>query len=220
MRISGTVEVGDVRLMIDIDAPDHERVICVTNVSPQCLVIPRDRWLLDHTDLSASALAELNQANVRTLGDAVDESWQVRLPKNLVHLSDEVQNAVDRLRSLALTFDQESAEEVHSGLHAFPVSENPERRHAPTAEQPPLTLTLSRALVGPKPREEIKPESDLASLGLAAPLIKVLGKIPVVSVGQLISRGRRQTMMTVGVKASDLSIIEQKLNNNGFQWPT
>lgn len=220
MWIRGVVQVDDVRLMIDIDVPDGEREVYVTNVSHRCLVIPQERWPLDLLDLDDATLRALTGAGLKTVGDVVDcasPQWAVRLSGELEPLTSVVQGALDRLRAMALIFGNTENDGDNEPREPFPIAGQPRHRLPPVVE---VSSEASSDASGEKPEQKIPLEANLTTIGVPGKVAKKLAESGAATIGQLLERGRRKLVMTQGVKATDVELIEQKLRANGFVWPT
>ncbi len=77
MKIKGMLEVSGVNLNVNIEAPDQSREIYVTNVSPQCLIIPRERFDVGYLGLSYPVLEELGRKKIDNLAQLLPIGWEL-----------------------------------------------------------------------------------------------------------------------------------------------
>lgn len=197
MRIAGLIQVEDVTLHVDIDVPDGEQEVFVTNISSRCLVIPKERWPLEFLELGGETLAVLHSNGLRTIGDVTDIGWTVQLSATLSPLEEEVQRALDHLRNtVALSFSPEDGKN----------SAAPAVDEVPAKEPFPI-------------RVDITPESSLSDIGLGAEILRILlAKRNVRTVGQLRALGKHKLMFTAGVSAGDVIAVDGALRNHGVGW--
>lgn len=205
MRIRGVIHVNDVRLVADIDAPDDVRDVYVTNVSPDYIIIPRDRWLLAHLSLPEDVLAAFTAVGIRFLGEVVDAQWTVTLPASLAVHFPVVVGAVSDLRGRAITFDV--GQEGPSNRDPIPI---PTEAVAKDRAVLPLLQSLGNPL-----------DLGLAEAGFPDKLAGVLRtQRAVTSVRLLIAAGKRRVTMTQGVNNTDIEVIERRLEQLGLGWDT
>lgn len=201
MRIKGAIEIEGIRLVVDIEAPDNEREVFVTNISPSFLVIPRARWPVEFLELDSEVIEAARTAGIQRLSDLVDEQWQLRLPDDLIQHHAVIQEAVKRLRGIALTFEPVAPEPVlREGREPFPI---------PTAEEiKPERKSVTRS-----------PDSPLNSIGVPEKLLKTLEKQRgVTTIRDLLELGRRKLVMTTGITVNDVEMLEGKLADAGYDW--
>lgn len=108
MRIQGTLEVEGVKLHVNIDAPDNHQEIFVTNVHPNCVVIPRERWKIEYLGFSSLLVDTLHAQGVHFLHHLVDERWEARMDGFTLTEAEmeEIERALETFFSIALVFDQ------------------------------------------------------------------------------------------------------------------
>ncbi len=215
MMIKGVFEVDGVRILVDVDIPAGQREVYVTNVSAQCLVIPRERWRLDLLDLNAATLGALTSAGMKTLDDLVSDNWELKLPDELLEFKEAVERAVIRLRSVALTFDPLS-ENVEQQRSPFPIPAEQQRRLPPVV---PQGQREDQVVVASKSRQQIPLSSSLTTIGVSGKIAKTLSERGAATIGQLLERGRSKLVMTPGLKSTDVNLVERKLLEHGFSWP-
>jgi len=200
MRIVGQIQVEDVVLTVDIDVPDGEKEVFVTNISARCLVIPKERWPLGFLELGGDTLTVLRDAGLTTIGDVTGMGWQVELPASLAQLEPEVQGALDLLRcTVALTFSPEEKKKTGDDVRVpFPIGAAP-----------------SSLKDGPV----VTPDSFLADIGLLPELVTCLKvKRGVHRVAELIALGKHKLMFTAGISAGDVVAVENALRTHGMAW--
>ncbi|MBI5728252.1 MAG: hypothetical protein HY984_00685 [Candidatus Magasanikbacteria bacterium] len=201
MHIQGEMTIEGVRLVVDIEAPDDDREIFVTNLGPSFITIPKQRWPLEYLDLADETREALRQAGVRTLADVIDRSWQLSLPQGLDGYHDEVWSALESLRSIALTFEALPDDVAEPGLEPFPIGEEIAKVKAP-----PSRLSL---------------DTQLASIGVPQSIcIKLQKARNTTSIRELLRLGRRKLVMTAGIVVSDVDTIDQKFKGAGVWWNT
>jgi hypothetical protein len=205
MIIKGVVEVEGVRLVINVEAPDDEREIHVTNIHPSFLVVSKERWPIEFLDLNPEVYTALKTAGIITLGDITDADWEVRLPKAMERYYSDVVSAVGEVRGLAVVFEQAPYQPQLERLEALPIS-SPEAAPAPEVPRSSsFTLDTEPAQVG-------IPENTLKKLRKAGREVGTLGA--------MIKLGRRKMIMTTGVKDGDIQAVEAGLRRAGFDWST
>ena len=205
MRIQGVIRVNDVRLIADIDAPDDARDVYITNVSPDYIIIPRERWPLTHLSLSEEVLAAFTAAGLSFLGEIVDAQWTVTLPESLAAHFPVVVEAVGKLRGRAITFDGDEGPSSQRTQIPIPMDALVQDRAVlPLLHtiKDPTTLSLSEAGFPPKLVGLLKTHRQITT------------------VRSLIEAGKRRVTMTTGVNNADVELIGRRLEQLGLSWDT
>jgi len=204
MRVKGRIEVEGVTLVVDIEAPDDQQEVFVTNIDPSVLTIPKGRWSLDFLGLPEKVVGKLQGCGLRTLGDITDEHWQVQLPSDLTDHLEVVTEAVVRLREIALTFEpsEEDAITSNKGKHPFPLPEEDGQEEP----EEPTTKTVSGT-------------DSLISIGVPAETVNILAQERgITTIQDLIQLGRRKVVMTTGININNVKTLDEKLAEAGFSW--
>jgi hypothetical protein len=126
MKMQGTLEVDGVRLTVDIEAPDDATDLYVTNVHPNCLVIPKERWRIEHMGLSDDATTYLHHRGIHFLGQLVNGGFKLVLTSLDDSVANEVHHSLERIRDMALLFETEQA-----------------ANHTPPVDSPELDVDIS-----------------------------------------------------------------------------
>ena len=208
MKIQGTVTVEGISLRVDIEAPDDTKELYVTNVHPNCLVIPRERWRVEFLGLPAEIVAALHAHNIFTLGELVDNHWNPRVLGLNETIDAKIEEAVAAFRKIALVFER---------------SENGDGR-GPTPREKralPLHATIAELLVA---KEEDKRSSlfqnDIAFLGLLKPQEDALRKTKGVrTLGDVEKLGHARLMMTEHMDQKGMAKIEAVFRKAGLSLP-
>lgn len=200
MRIKGEIEIEGVKLCIDIEAPDDDRVIFVTNLTPSFLVVPKQRWPVEFLELRPETIEGLRDAGVDTLGDLVDDSWQLTLLPGLEQHHQEIRGAIAQLREIAMTFEDHPEPDALPASETFPLPE--EETRAPASD----SLSLG---------------TQLASIGVPERIcVQLLRTRNIGSIRELLQLGRRKLVMTAGIKLDDVQTIERRMADAGVDWKT
>lgn len=200
MRIKGEIEIEGVKLYVDIEAPDGDRVIFVTNLTSSFLVVPKQRWPVEFLELRPETIEGLREAGVDTLGDLVDDSWQLTIPEGLKQHQQEIGHAVAQLREIAMTFEEHPEPDALLASETFPLPEEESR----------ALTTVSLSL-----------NTQLASIGVPERICAQLLKTRNIgSIRELLQLGRRKLVMTDGIKLDDVQTIERRMVDAGVDWKT
>lgn len=206
MRISGVVVIEGVQLVVNVDAPDDEREIYVTNLHPSFVVVPRERWPVEYLNLSAEVVADLKGAGIHTLWDFTNGAWEVRLPSTVGQHFDAVTNAIGQVRQLAITFEipTESSREMQK-REAVPIGQVVTQQEAVVHR--PVSGTLG---------------SSLISIGVPDAVVSKLRRArgEVETIRDLLTLGRRKLVMTTGISAQEVTEVEERIRGAGFDWNT
>lgn len=198
MNIKGVMEVEGVRLFIAIDAPDESRDIYVTNVHPNCVVIPKERWPVEYLGLSQYALRDLAEHNVTHLDQLVDGQWQLSRKGLNKNTDDEIIASLDGLRRIALLFEQLTPGEIARELVGYPVRSSSVSDIFIADDQD----EVDRASVSPDtPLQEIEE--------LPAKLRDILHAAHGVStIADVLKLGLTRVIMTPNVDANDVNLMK------------
>ncbi len=193
MKIQGVIQVEGVELHVDIEAPDDQKELYVTNVHPDCLVIPKERWKVEFLGLPVDALIELQMRGVTTLGQLVDETWNIGASGLSEGTKRKVQEALTTFRQIALVF------------------ERPKQYDAPAAK-------IRQPGVGPTNNKNV--ELSLSEVGLLKNQEEALRSTrKVATYGDLIALGRGRLMMTNQMDERAVAKIETALRSVGLELP-
>ena len=206
MRIKGVVEVEGVRLHVDIQAPDTKEDVYVTNVHPNCLVVPKERWYVEFLGLSQSAQDELGRENIRHLGQLTDGEWKLSRNGLTEGTTKELTEALARLRSAALLFEQTPVEQIVRELVGFPIPDVAEE----AAEVSAATPEAEGALPLDTPLKEV-PKVAPVMLDLLPFVHKAR------TIADVLRLGTGRIIMTPGITAKDVSRLVEVFAEAGHQ---
>ncbi|MBI2636699.1 MAG: hypothetical protein HYW81_00700 [Parcubacteria group bacterium] len=209
MRIKGVVEVEGVRLHVDIQAPDEREDVYVTNLHPNCLVVPKERWYVEFLGLSQSAQVELAAENIRHLGQLTDGEWKLSRNGLTEATTSELNAALQHLREMALLFEQTPLEQIVRELVGFPIPEVAEE-DAEAGE----TGTAASEAGGALPLD-----TPLKEVPKLAPVI--LDLLPFVhkarTIADVLKLGTGRIIMTPGITAKDVTRLVEVLAEAGHK---
>lgn len=208
MKIQGILTIEGISLHVEIDAPDDARELYVTNVHPNCLVIPKERWKIEFLGLPTEIVATLHERNVFTLGELVDGHWDPRFVGLDEATEARIKEALTAFRKIALVFERMEFEGAE--VHATEV-----RRGRP------LRTTLAEAFVTKEEEKKDSPlHKDISSVGLLKPQEDALRKTKGVrTLGDLAKLGRARLLMTNQMDERGVGKIEATLRKGGFFLP-
>lgn len=196
MKIQGVLSVEGVRLHVDVEAADDEQDLYVTNVHPNCLVVPKERWRIEFLGLPPAALLELKRRQIFTLGQLVDESWNLGVDGFSTELATCITEALGEFRKIALVFERQAS---YRPLQALPITES---------EQAGTDIAVSQADAQ---------RTDIAELGLPRAQERVLRKTRnVQTYGDLVALGRNRLLMTSQITSKTVQRIEETLRGVGL----
>lgn len=199
MKIEGVVTVEGVELHVNIEAPDDERELWVTNIHPSCLVIPRERWRVEYLGLPLEVLKECKNQGIASLDDLLSEQWKVDLKKVQKKLSvsaiAHIEQATHNFLEIALVFDmprQYPEVNVQDVIHQNGKQDNSQKN----------TGTL---------------DASIEVLELPVMLRKTLERhLKVKTIRELVALDRDQLIMTPDVDEKSIRRIEAALNARGL----
>lgn len=206
MRVTGSIDVDGVKLVVDVDVPDGMTQVFVTNISPDCLVIPKSRWPITLLELGSMSVQVLQQAGLMTLENITDEQWNVRLPESLQPLVEEVTKAVQRLRAVALTFEMEQSAAFTDEREGFPI----------TLSDSVAAAARETSLLPPPENDPLDLLIESARFELPKRLVRILHDKGVRTVRDLIALGRRKVVFTKDVTAADVDLLDVKLKSSNI----
>lgn len=109
MKIQGVLNVEGVELHVNIEAPDGQRELYVTNIHPSCLVIPRERWRVEYLGLPSEVVRGLKEQGISSLEDLLNEEWNLDLKKVQKKLTAsaiaQIEQSLHNFLEIALVFD-------------------------------------------------------------------------------------------------------------------
>lgn len=207
MKIQGEVEIEGIKLQVNIEAPDDAQNLYVTNVSPTCVVVPRERWQIEWLGLSEKTVRELTKRGLTTIAHLIDDQWQLKIGILPETISEEIKEALERLRSIAIVFKGP----VISEEETAPSSVAARRKNLATAAKD------LRELVGEIEAIGAGQDKSLTQLGLPNKVIRMLTKrYSVGTAKELAQLGEPRIIMTPGLTAQDISLIKAKLAEIGL----
>ena len=206
MRVTGSIDVDGVKLVVDVDVPDGMTQVFVTNISSDCLVIPKSRWPITLLELGSMSVQVLQQAGLVSLGDITDDQWNVRLPEPLQPLVEEVTKAVQRLRAVALTFDAEEPAVPADDREGFPIA----------VSDSVVAMTEEISLLPPPENDPLDQLIQSVTYELPKRLVRILHDKGVKTVRDLVALGRRKVVFTKGMTAADVDLLDVKLKSNNI----
>lgn len=198
MKVQGTLSLEGIKLHVRIDAPDDQQTLYVTNVHPNCLVIPKDRWRVEFLGLPKEIVAELHQRNIVFLGQLIDENWNLGAHGLNEDMRQQIGEALRIFFKIALVFD-------------LPPKYKLERLFKPPAltdddDEPAPTNGVSGT------------DQDIAVAGLLGHQEESLRKMKNVNtLGDILRLGRNRLFMTKGVDARAMEKIETALRKYGLE---
>jgi hypothetical protein len=232
VRIQGTFNVEGVELNIDIDTLDDEEELYVTNVHPHCLVIPKERWKVEFLGLPQEVIQELERRRLLTLGDLVDDQWEVKADGLDDATFTQVKEAVERFLSIAFVFGRKEAPEEALSLEgegaegaeevpSLPVVSRSASVVASVATEEAATREASTQGAAPEKAgsEESRLSTDLGAVRLLKPQEEALRTRGITTFGDLIRLGRNRLAMTNKMDERGLTKIEAALAKVGLTLP-
>lgn len=204
MKIKGAIEVEGVTLHLDISILGGEKEIYVTNISPHCLVIPKERWSLRCLGLTAKTLEELSSKGLAMLAQVVDPEWKVIEHLFSLQTFAELDEAVKLFLDKALIFPEAYEIKKQSRVLEFPLRDR--------------IISAGRAADGMEAiPQSLKAELPLTALDLPQRVLKILKKrYQLETIGELRKLGKIQMVMTPGLTKKDVETISQRLKDLGL----
>lgn len=194
MKVQGTLKLEGVKLHVRIEAPDDERTLYVTNVHPNCLVIPRNRWKIEFLGLPRETIEELHRRDIFFLGQLVNENWTLGAHGLNEEMHRQIGEALRAFFDIALVFD-------------LPPQHQLERLFAP----PPEAEAAEGSSNGGSGERE-----SITVIGLLRPQEEALRKKDVTTLGDILQLGRDRLLMTRGVDVRAMEKIETALRKYGL----
>lgn len=207
MRVRGTVDLEGIILKVDLEAPDTEREVWVTNVHHNVLVIPRERWKVEFLGLPEEILRELKEKGVQNLEDVLEyHSWNVREKLLSPGASEALKATIARFREIALLANE---------------PEPPPRAAAPARGVPlrvpaaPASAARPERTHGGNGKQRYRLDTPISDLPLPASLIAALEvRRGAKTVADLAALGNR-IAMTPGIKPGDIAVIHEAIRDAG-----
>lgn len=200
MRIKGMFEVEGINLHIDIVAPDDEKNLYITNITPECLLIPPERWPIKYLCLSQETERELSEKNINNLRDLLRDGWYNKVTENT---KQETKSAIITLREKALIFERTPPRP--QDLVGFTIPEEP--------------LVSSDNELKEK-KEAPSPETPLIKLGVDIKMTNILAQYyGVNNLKDLDNLSEGRLVMTRDVTAEDIKKLKLNLREGGHIWP-
>ena len=167
MKIAGVIDAEGVRLHVDVDVPDDQDEVYVTNVHPNCFVVPYERWRVEFLGLPLETVEKLQKQGILFLGQLERENG-----KGVIGLDEELANAVNgalkKLEEMALIFGGVDGYQERTLAAITTPPKEPDQK-----VKPELSLDEDIRVVGLRKEQEeslfknrkIKTLSDLVLLG-------------------------------------------------------
>lgn len=203
MRIEGemTAEVegssAGVKLHVRINAPDDTTELYVTNVHPNCLTIPRERWSIEFLGLSAQALDELRSRDITNLSQLTNGRWTLGVDGLSAETRDEVTAALQTLTDIAIVF------EIPHPIQLATLFRTPAQEDGDGASAADLAVL----------------ERDIATIGLLKPQEEALRKKGMRTLRDLYCLGRNKLVMTPRMDERGIRKIGEALSEAGLTLP-
>ncbi len=199
VKIQGVLEVGGINLHVDIETHDGESDIYVTNVHPNCLVIPKERLMVDFLGLPSEVVLYLQAKGFSSLASLVDDHWQVKSNGFSPDIKDAVSVAIKQLRDKALVFDRVERFREPMGV---------------------VDLPKGKELVGGVSEGgDEKLDVDISSCDLNKAVEENLRRKEVNTLRDVVVRGRGRLMMVKGMDRKAIAKIELALMSAGASLP-
>lgn len=189
MKIQGVLSVEGINFHIDVDAPDDERNIYVTNVHPNCLVIPKERWRVDFLGLPETVVAALHKRGIYTLKVLTDEKWELAIDDLPEETALVIKEALAHFRKIALLFERVERYREPLGVGSASVS---------------VEHTGARKSV-------VTLATDISVCGLSQPQEQALRGKGVTTLADLMKLGRSRLFMTRGFDEKAVERVELTL---------
>lgn len=196
MKIEGEVTVEGVKLHVRINAPDDTTELFVTNVHPNCLTIPRERWGIEFLGLSSQALTELRARNITNLSQLADGKWSPGVDGFSVETRDEITESLRVLTDAAIVFEIPNPVQLATLFSS---------RREDEVEVEAADLTAL--------------ERDIAVIGLQKPQEEALRRKGLLTLGALYCLGRNKLVMSPRMDERGIRRIEEALSEAGFDLP-
>lgn len=197
MKVQGTLSLEGVKLHVRIDAPDDQQTLYVTNVHPNCLVIPKERWRVEFLGLPKEIVEELHRRNIVFLGQLINENWTLGAHGLNEDMRQQIGEALRIFLDIALVFD-------------LPPKYKLEQLFRPSA-----STDDEEAIESPNGGSGL--DQDISVAGLLTYQEETLQKTKnVKTLGDILKMGRSRLLMTKGVDARAMDKIEVALRKYGL----
>lgn len=218
MRIQAKLVIGDVTLDVDADVPEGERWVTLTNAPPSCLIIPRDRLPLAALGLSPDVLDECRARGLESIGQVIGRSgWEIRVRELSLKTEAELTARIQALQAASLVSEETVTDEVVSASPPvpFPIPEVPEE-----VLEPGPSPEVEKATAREVERREVASTASVAALGLPERIVLALKFRDITTVGDLEGTAKTALVMTRGLTAADIAVIEKRLTRVGKSFKT
>jgi len=198
MKVQGTLSLEGVKLHVRIEAPDDQTTLYVTNVHPNCLVIPKERWRVEFLGLPPEVVEALHSRNITFLGQLVDAKWRIGAHGLNEEMNRQIGEALRTFLDIALVFDLPPKHQL-AMLFSPPKEEDD--------EEVAVAGTDGAAL-----------NNSLACIGLSAKHVEILQRQRgATTLGDLLRLGRNKLLMTSGMDTRAMERIEAALRQCGHE---
>lgn len=195
MKIEGVIEAEGVKLHIDVDVPDDQEEVYITNVHPNCFVVPKERWRIEFLGLPPEVSKKLQDRGILFLGQLNHENGEgaIGLDENETRA---VSDALKKLGEMAIIFE---------GVDGY------EER---------TMRAVKRLTSAPPPKPIVGLETDIAVVKLKKEQEEFLFKSRgVKTLADLVGLGRSRILMTAKMDESGIEKIEAALRKAGAVLP-
>lgn len=193
MKIQGIIEAEGVKLHVDVDVPDDQVEVYVTNVHPNCVVVPQDRWRVEFLGLPREIVKMLHDRGVFFLSQLNHENEKGVLGFDKEVL-DEINEALTKLQEIAIIFE---------GTDGY--------------QDRTETAIKESEIILAKPAIESSLEFDIGIIGLGRPQEESLHKKGVKTLKDLVALGRSRLLMTDKMDQRGVDKIEVALRKAGVE---
>ncbi|MBI4094134.1 hypothetical protein HY417_04170 [Candidatus Kaiserbacteria bacterium] len=198
MKIQGVLTIEGVKLHVDIDALDDDQDLYVTNVHPNCLVIPKERWRVEFLGLPPDIVEQLQKRGIGTLDKLVNGDWHARVDGFDEASQRKIAASLAEFLRIAFVFN-------YHGIS----SDSEEVLQADTTE---TTVLHERRTDDPALN------TDIAVVGLLKPQEETLrNRKGMATLGDLVKLGRSRLLMTDTMDERGVQKIEVALRERGLE---
>ncbi len=187
MKIQGVIEAEGVKLHVEVDVPDAQTEVYVTNIDPHCVVVPQDRWRVEFLGLPREIVKMFHDHGIFFLSQLNHENEKGALGFD-EDVLDEITEALERFRKMAIIFE---------GVNGY------QDRTETVINAPEVILV--------KPSIESNLEFDIGIIGLGRPQEESLRKKGVKTLKDLVALGRSRLLMTDKMDQRGIDKIEAAL---------
>lgn len=199
MKVQGTLSLEGVKLHVRIDAADDQQTLYVTNVHPNCLVIPKERWRVEFLGLPKEIVEELHRRNIVFLGQLIDGNWKLGARGLNEDMRQQIGEALRKFLDIALVFDLPPKHKLELLF-----------RPSASADEDEESVESENGGSGV--------DQDIAVAGLLGHQEESLRKTKhVKTLGDVLKLGRNRLLMTKGVDARAMEKIEVALRKFGLE---